>query len=319
METKKIQIVGLGVTDQTLTEEGKAADAKATGEAIGLLNEDLANKLDTPQNPLVGRYLRVKAVNDDGVPELEWVEAPSGGGSDLDVRINGESIVTDGVAEIPIVKNGNASPLGLAGVYHEYGINVLADRLHLYNNNTWIDKRVFNGAIYNTNLDYAVKAAMTDGKGTEWTAEEQKASRERIGIEWKQLIDETTEEDATKFNYVFVDMNEIIIMISGNASFTRVNFNSSGMTPFYHYTFLRQNKISSNYMHIHPRVGGMRYVESGQVTEDTPEYANSYALVGTMSCGMAVKSAHDKINNLLFDINSTGKLLAGARIQIFGR
>lgn len=38
------------------------------------------------------------------------------------------------------------------------------------------------GAINTTNLDYAVKAAMCDGKGAAWTADEQAAARERMGI-----------------------------------------------------------------------------------------------------------------------------------------
>lgn len=62
---------------------------------------NIKDKLDAPLNPLVGKYLRVKAVNEDGVPELEWVDEPSGGSS-LDVQIDGKSIVSEGVAEIPI-------------------------------------------------------------------------------------------------------------------------------------------------------------------------------------------------------------------------
>ena len=46
------------------------------------------------------------------------------------------------------------------------------------------------------NLDYAVKAAMCDGKGAAWTADEQKAARERMGSEqWDLICDiELTEE-----------------------------------------------------------------------------------------------------------------------------
>ncbi len=43
------------------------------------------------------------------------------------------------------------------------------------------------------NLDYAVKAAMCDGKGAAWTSDEQKAARERMGIPGGyELIEEIT-------------------------------------------------------------------------------------------------------------------------------
>ena len=43
------------------------------------------------------------------------------------------------------------------------------------------------------NLDYAVKAAMCDGKGAAWTSDEQKAARERMGIPGGyELLEEIT-------------------------------------------------------------------------------------------------------------------------------
>lgn len=55
--------------------------------------------------------------------------------------------------------------------------------------------------IVSNNLDYAVKAAMCDGKGAAWTAAEQKAARERMGIDKAfELIEE-----------IETDGNEIII------------------------------------------------------------------------------------------------------------
>ena len=56
------------VVDATLTQDGQAADAKKTGEAIGQLKED---KLNKPALPVVGELLRVKSVSDTGEVELE--------------------------------------------------------------------------------------------------------------------------------------------------------------------------------------------------------------------------------------------------------
>lgn len=42
-------------------------------------------------------------------------------------------------------------------------------------------------------MDYAVKAAMCDGKGAAWTSDEQKAARERMGVDKEyELIEEIT-------------------------------------------------------------------------------------------------------------------------------
>lgn len=64
--------------DTTLTHEGEAADAKATGDAISAVKED---KLDKPANPIVGQVLRVKSIDETGKIVLETVAG--GGGSGL--------------------------------------------------------------------------------------------------------------------------------------------------------------------------------------------------------------------------------------------
>ena len=56
-----------------------------------------------------------------------------------------------------------------------------------------ITGRVSKTVIIPTNLDYAVKAAMCDGKGAAWTSAEQKAARERMGVDKAyELIEEIT-------------------------------------------------------------------------------------------------------------------------------
>lgn len=66
------------------------------------------------------------------------------------------------------------------------------------------------------NLDYAVKAAMCDGKGAAWTDAEQKAARERMGVDKAyELIEEitlaeesrvvrSTEPDGTPYNFAVI-------------------------------------------------------------------------------------------------------------------
>ena len=164
---------------------------------------NIKDKLDAPENPMVGKYLRVKAVNEDGVPELECVYEPSGGSS-LDIQINGQSIVKDGIAEIPIAKN---QILGLAQPTSRYRISQRTpDNVNGIYANQYIS---------NSSLDAAVVAAMCDGKGAAWTEEEQASARERIGIptDW-QLVDDITIEKAVVKIAIDTDYsqyNEIMI------------------------------------------------------------------------------------------------------------
>lgn len=149
------------------------------------IGNDLKTKLTQPATAQAGQIFRVKSVNDDGTLTLEAVDMPSGdsGGAVDDVQINGESIVNDGVAEIPIAtNNGKYGLVKLTGDF--CGIMSDAGLLKLKRvSNNFIDMRLDYGApITSGNIDYAVKAAMCDGKGAAWTAEEQTSARERMGV-----------------------------------------------------------------------------------------------------------------------------------------
>ena len=110
--------------------------------------------------------------------------APGSDASATDVRINGKSITADGVADIPLA--GTNAP-GAIGVREDsyYGVAIgNGNNLFVKNANTSeINSRTspYKPIVPNS-LDYAVKAAMCDGKGVAWTAAEQTAARERMGI-----------------------------------------------------------------------------------------------------------------------------------------
>ena len=70
---------GSVAVDSTLTASGKAADAKATGDAIRSLSEE---KIDRPVSGVVGQVLAVKTVDENGKPtEFACVYQTSGEGS----------------------------------------------------------------------------------------------------------------------------------------------------------------------------------------------------------------------------------------------
>ena len=127
------------------------------------VNQLKDDKLDKPAAPPVaaGKVLMVLAVNEDGTFTCEWADAPSGGVTD--VKVLGKSVVSDGVANILFGSSNNPGVLKIAALPQI------------------IDRNPYCAVVAST-LDTAVKYAMCDGKGAAWTAEEQAAARERIGI-----------------------------------------------------------------------------------------------------------------------------------------
>ena len=109
-------------------------------------------------------------------------EIPDG----VDVQINGTSIVKDGVANIPLALPSNAGVVTVGGSL--LGITLFDSKTSKIAiskaSNTDIDARssIYKPIVPN-NLDYAVKVAMCDGKGAEWTEEEKAAARARLGID----------------------------------------------------------------------------------------------------------------------------------------
>lgn len=126
-----------------------------------------------------------------------------------DVKVAGTSVVADGTANIPNVlalgddgklrvanapdKTKWTGPLGVdnTGLLTTAGANNI-----VINSRTASSIQLLNCAY----LDYAVKAAMCDGKGTAWTDTEKAAARERMGIkDYKLLATLNFTENASTF------------------------------------------------------------------------------------------------------------------------
>ena len=199
-------------TDPTVPDWAKQPEKPTyTAEDVGALPDntkiptktsELENDsgfLYSPPTPKVGKILKIRSVNEDGTFTCEWAD----GGSNLDVRINGESIVQDGVVEIPIAVGNAVSNIATAGLvqikpHGMGGISVsttdktliTAKALNEHINTRTASDYIDGGTSGNNhsrpivpaNLDYAVKAAMCDGKGAAWTADEQAAARGRLGV-----------------------------------------------------------------------------------------------------------------------------------------
>lgn len=140
----------------------------------------------------------------------------------MDVRIDGKSIVQDGVAEIPISSHDTLGLVYTDNSAGGYTTGLMNQQGRLKVNTASIDdvnKRRLRKEIDCSNFDYAVKAAMCDGKGAAWTADEQKAARDRIGIdEYEDVLDMTLEEDSSfsadfeheyKQLYIYIDQSGV--------------------------------------------------------------------------------------------------------------
>lgn len=150
----------------------------------------------------------------------ENIEAALGYAPVKDVQVAGSSVLEDGVANVPIATktvNGVMRP-------DFYGVGVSAKgTLYVQNtSNINITNRVPSAPLTAYNLDYAVKAAMCDGKGAAWNRDEKNAAQRRAGInELYELIEEfdlseastferTEEPDGTPFAFIDV-ITQIIV------------------------------------------------------------------------------------------------------------
>lgn len=202
-------------TDPTVPDWAKQPEKPTyTAEEVGALPDntkiptktsELENDsgfLYSPPTPEPGKILKIKSVNEDGTFTCEWADD----GSNLDVRINGESIVQDGVAEIPISSHDTLGLVYTDNSAGDYTTGLMNQQGRLKVNTASIDdvnKRRLRKEIDCSNFDYAVKAAMCDGKGAAWAAEEQATARERMGA-WTTIADITLAEDVNLIDGVSV-------------------------------------------------------------------------------------------------------------------
>lgn len=125
-----------------------------------------------------------------------------------DVRVAGVSVLKDGVANVPIATADAPGVVSVltpqdSGIWNDNGKLIIS-----YATDAEISGR--NGtrkSIVCANMDYAVRAAMCDGKGAAWTSDEQAAARERMAVEngadFELLVDATLEEEVNTFTVVF--------------------------------------------------------------------------------------------------------------------
>lgn len=117
----------------------------------------------------------------DASVTAENIQAALGYTPVKDVRVAGESLVQDSVATIPLAGYNRLGvvqldPAGFAAASVEGKLALVPPTDAQISTHTHTQRPITPSC-----MDYALKAAMCDGKGAAWTANEQKAARERMG------------------------------------------------------------------------------------------------------------------------------------------
>lgn len=182
----------------TTNADSAAANANAKATAA----ETAAGKADTAAANADAKatLADTAATNAQTVADDIQAKADSGAfnGKVQDVQLNGKSILTDGVATIPVYTE--RVPNTVCGIYEvrsndgTTGVSLINGALGINPAGTSrIKERSGNMAIATTGYDYAVKCAMTDGVGAAWTLDEQKAARQRMGLDGEYKLIEKIE------------------------------------------------------------------------------------------------------------------------------
>lgn len=141
-------------------------DSEIKGE-VTQLREAVAKKATNPENPVVGQWGRVASIDENGQPVWETAALPLASATE-------EGVVKPMSAGGTRIENGAlvVQPTDPSLIDGRVPKTIPAASLEAN------ARRPITGAI----LDYAIKAAMCDGKGAEWTSTEKQSSRERQGI-----------------------------------------------------------------------------------------------------------------------------------------
>lgn len=281
--------------------------------------------LDSPPAPKPGKILKIRSVNEDGTFTCEWADD----GSNLDVRINGESIVQDGVAEIPISSHDTLGLVYTDNSAGGYTTGLMNQQGRLKVNTASIDdvnKRRLRKEIDCSNFDYAVKAAMCDGKGATWTADEQVAARERMGVgDYAVIISTTLEEETVSITYTQKDngnaLNEkdIIVYIELPNAATK---NTNGWISFNNDKIYNNIFMAKDYKYYIGKmrdIGGLWIGENNTFAAINPAIATNSEYLRHQAYGIKNPDVISIINRINIYLVNGEKFPVGTNIKIYSR
>lgn len=133
----------------------------------------------------------------------ENIEAALGYTPVKDVQVAGNSVLADGVANVPIASEAKEGVIKAPFADGTSGIQFDNDNRPCVFAASEADitaRQTSYRPLVPAHMDYAVKAAMCDGKGAAWTSDEQMAARERMGLDkaYEIIKSVTTTEDVNQ-------------------------------------------------------------------------------------------------------------------------
>lgn len=168
---------GMDWVDKITTAIGSVKNMKAEAESVAY------------GEPATAEYDGTTGTMHFGIPEgrpgsdasvtAENIQSALGYVPVKDVQVDGSSVLVDGVANVPVATKSNAGAIKIGN-----GLGIVNGAAYISDAHEGaMNLRRGNIAITPAVMDYAVKAAMCDGKGAAWTSAEQKAARERMGVD----------------------------------------------------------------------------------------------------------------------------------------
>ena len=304
-------------TDYTISRMNPSAGEDYIVPTVTEVKGIVDAKIDKPKvTPQVGNTLKVTSVNEDGTFVCEWAEETGGV---TDVKVKGQSIVDkNGAAAIPVAKENTH---GIVIANGNYGIQIGGDGqiiIPQLDNKYISERKTFpRRAITVDNVDYAVKAAMCDGKGAAWSATEQAAARSRMGLsDYELLADVTLEEDASLITVdINKDVKELILFITGAQVTTESNTNilNQDGTKIGGFVSSIIDKTSARIVLVK-----MQKIDNVKIITDTKAGANIGNLGNgaTLNC-TSVLDCVDTITQV--KIENTGVFVSGMNVKVWGR
>ena len=311
---------------------GKDSATDNTRFAIGVAEQNLEvpsmeefnqlkdEKLSEPAEGIaVGKYFRVAAIDENGHAVLEAVDAKDVGVQD--VQVAGASVVADGVAVIP---NTGINKYGLVKLTYgdSSGTTFANDTIYVIPalNNTIENRKPENGytsgpnnrhAIVPAHLDYAVKAAMCDGKGAAWTADEQAAARERMGIyNYNAIAVITLAEDSKPIIDLGAEYKKLFIVFKIPAGDTCISNNYIYDQNHRSIAFFPANTLFYN----HEKFATSIIDKNGEYWTCDTNYGSNNSAANSGSN----RSAYKIVSETLTTIRFSNPIRAGSEIQIYG-
>lgn len=248
-----------------------------------------------------------------------------------DVRLNDESLVQDSVAKVPIAGYNRLGvvkldPAGFAAASVEGTLSLVPPTDAQISTHTHTQRPITPSC-----MDYAVKAAMCDGKGAAWTSVEQKAARERMGIDKAYELIETIMTDGTAIverevepNGTPYNLSHVVVVVtspknmeSESTIYTHISTGDAAQYSFVIFpknvAYFRRAKYSADV-----RNGIMSYasVNATNVYGNLQDQGNSET--SPISQSPALKFTNNNIKKIQVNGLNTTAMAAGFLIQIYG-